>query len=392
MSPIRIAHLSDTHLGYRAYYKTDPATGRNQRAVDIERAYELAVSDILTRDVDLVVHSGDVFHHARPAYSAMRAFVRQTRRLEQAKLPVVVIGGNHDTPRLRTSGSVFSVLDLALPDITFVTGYEQVPLPYPHLNLEITAVPHGKLVDPIPPTIIPVSGSLNVLITHGLVPGMSVKGHRREPGEEEIADSLLDADFDYIALGHYHEPDHPRRNAWYSGSTERIGWGDEPVEPGYNLVELAAPGEAPIVTHIPLEARPMRTLPPVDGEGRDGRAIADLVLARLAELALPDALVRVQIVNAQRPIRREAESILRRESHDFVWWLHVYSPADILAGFSDRRSEAAPTDVRALFDEFVGERAYDQDFAVAFAERGRRALDQAIREAETVGSTEDTAA
>jgi len=392
MKPLRIAHLSDTHLGYRAYYKTDPVTGRNQRAVDIEHAYERAVSDILTRGVDLVIHSGDVFHHARPAYSAMRAFVRQSRRLEQAGLPVVVIGGNHDTPRLRTSGSVFSVLDLALPGIRFVAGYEQETVTFEDLNLEITAVPHGKLADPMPPLVIPTAGAINVLITHGLVPGMTVKGQRREPGEEEIADSLLDAEFDYIALGHYHEPDRPRRNAWYAGSTERIGWGDEPVEPGYNLVELAAPGEPPVVTHIPLEARPMRTLYPVDGEGRDGRAIADLVLDRLTDLALPEALVRVQIVNAQRPIRREAESILRREAQDHVWWLHVYSPADILAAFGERKSEATPTDVRALFDEFVVERAYEPDFATAFAERGRQALDQALREAETIGSTEDTAA
>src|SRR5262245_53586128 len=168
MKPLRLAHLSDTHLGYRAYYKTDPATGRNQRAVDIEHAYERAVSDILTRGVDLVIHSGDVFHHARPAYSAMRAFVRQSRRFEQAKLPVLVIGGNHDTPRLRISGSVFSVLELALPEIKFVAGYEQDTVPYKEFDLEITAIPHGKLADPIPPLVIPTAGVRNILVTHGL--------------------------------------------------------------------------------------------------------------------------------------------------------------------------------------------------------------------------------
>jgi DNA repair protein SbcD/Mre11 len=396
VKPLRIAHLSDTHLGYRAFYKADPATGRNQRAVDIEHAYESAVSDLLTRGVGLVIHSGDVFHHTRPAYSAMRAFVRQTRRLENGGLPVVVIGGNHDTPRLRTSGSVFSVLDLALPDVTFVTGYDQASFRFDDLNLEIIAVPHGKLADPLPPTVIPAAGAFNVLVTHGLVPGMTLKGKHREPGEEEIADSLLDADFDYIALGHYHEFDRPRRNAWYSGSTERIGWGDEPAEPGYNLVELPAPGEPPIVTHVPLDARPMKTLAPLDGEGCDARAIADRVLARLADLGQPSALVRVQILNAPRPIRREAESILRREAQELVWWLQVYSPADVLASFGERRGEAAPTDVRALFEEFVAERAreaaYDPAFAAAFAERGRRALEQAMRDAESAPSAEDAAA
>jgi len=390
--PLRIAHLSDTHLGYRAYYKTDPESGRNQRAVDIELAYEHAVSDILTREVDLVIHSGDVFHHARPAYSAMRAFVRQSRRFEAAKLPVLVIGGNHDTPRLRTSGSVFSVLELALPDIRFVAGYEQEDVLFKEFNLEITAVPHGRLADKMEPLVIPTEGMYTVLVTHGLVPGLQVKGHHREPGEEEITDALLDAEFDYIALGHYHEPSHPRRNAWYSGSTERMGWGDEPVEPGYNLVELSAPGAEPTVTHIPLTTRRMETLSKVDGQGRDAREIADRVLKKLAEMESPEALVRVQIVDTPRPIRREAESILRREAGDLVWWLHTYSPADILAPFSERQGETAPTDIRSLFEEFIIERAYEPEFATTFGERGRRALDQAMREGDTAGSTEDTAA
>ncbi len=37
VKPIRIAHISDTHLGYRALGKTDPVTGRNQRSIDVEQ-------------------------------------------------------------------------------------------------------------------------------------------------------------------------------------------------------------------------------------------------------------------------------------------------------------------------------------------------------------------
>src|SRR5207249_902918 len=121
---LRIAHLADTHLGYSAYGKADPETGRNQRAVDIERSFEAAISDILTRDVDLVLHAGDVFHHTRPSWSTLSHVVRQLRRLEQAGIPTVVIAGNHDTPRLRTTGSVYALLALALPGIAFVFGYE----------------------------------------------------------------------------------------------------------------------------------------------------------------------------------------------------------------------------------------------------------------------------
>jgi len=393
--PLRIAHISDTHLGYRALFRSDLVTGRNQRSLDIEHAYETAVSDILSRNVDLVIHSGDVFHHTRPSWPALRCFIRQTRRLEEAGLPIIVIGGNHDTPRLRTSGSAYSVLDLALPKTTFVTGYEEeFPTIDESLSLHIVAVPHGKLADSSPPYTQPEKGKRNILITHGLVPGMNLRGHR-EPGEEEVSDSILDATFDYIALGHFHVWSKERHNAWYAGSTERMGWGDEDVDPGYLIVQLGAPGEPPEVKHIPLPARPMKTLKELDAESLDAREIADKVLAQLKKLNTPQAMARISIAKAHRPVRREAESILRRESADLVWSLQVFSPADSPFDFGDREFGPEIPDIRTLFGQFVKERteggAYDKAFAADFQARGDRALDDAIRAAEAL-ITEDSAA
>lgn len=381
MSVLRFAHISDTHLGYRSLFKSDPLSGRNQRSVDIERAYETAVDDILTRDVQLVIHGGDVFHHTRPTWAAIRAFVRHTRRLSDAGLPVIVIGGNHDTPRLRTSGSVFSVLELALPEVRFVCEYEQQAISLPELGLSVLAIPHGKLASPEGPSAFPVPGVRNVLVTHGLVRSLQLRGQSREPGEEEIADVLLDREFDYIALGHYHVFAQPEPNVWYSGSTERMGFGDEDVTPGYALVELGASGEKPHVTHIPLESRPMKTLAPINAEAMNARDIADLVLKRVAEHAVPEANLRIEIRNALRPDRREAETLIRREVGDACWHLQVFSRGDVLASPGEtQRAASESMDVRALFDEFVAERKYDVPaFADTFARRGHRALDDAIR-------------
>lgn len=391
---LRIAHVSDTHLGYRALYRADPETGRNQRAVDIERAYEAAVDDILTRDVDLVIHAGDVFHHTRPSWSALRCFVRQTRKLEAAGLPTVVIAGNHDTPRLRTSGSAFSVLELALPAVDFVTEYEERSFRFESLDLALLAVPHGALTNPIPPIAVPEPGVLNVLVTHGMVPGLLPKG-QREVGEEALSGALLDAGFDYVALGHYHLWGAQGHNAWYSGSTERTGFGDEGCDPGYSIVELGAPGEAPQVEHIPIKTRPMKTLTPLIGDGRTARELADMILDRVKIMAQPDAIARVELKETPRAIRREVEAILRRESPPLIWSLQVFSPADVLAGFGERSGEVSATDVRSLFAQFVTERTgteYEPAFAEAFRERGERALEEAIRAAETAASAEDHAA
>lgn len=172
---IRIAHITDTHLGYRGLRKSDPETGRNQRTVDFERALEQAIDDILERDVDVILHAGDVFHHTRPTWQTLRHFIQQFRRIEEAGIPTLVIAGNHDTPRIRTGGSAFSVLDLALPKIRFVAEYEdihEVDL-FNGLNLHVQAIPHGALTndDPAMPLLYP--NMRNVLVCHGMVRGIS---------------------------------------------------------------------------------------------------------------------------------------------------------------------------------------------------------------------------
>jgi DNA repair exonuclease SbcCD nuclease subunit len=49
--------------------------------VDIQEAYGRAVNAILERDVDLVVHSGDVFDSVRPATHVIIGFLKQTFRI-----------------------------------------------------------------------------------------------------------------------------------------------------------------------------------------------------------------------------------------------------------------------------------------------------------------------
>jgi exonuclease SbcD len=163
-STLRIAHIADTHLGYSAYGKADPVSGRNQRAVDIEASFAAAITDILKRGVDLVLHAGDAFHHTRPSWSTLTHFVRQMRRLEDAGIPAVVIAGNHDTPRLRSTGSVFALLALALPRVNFISGYETEEVLIERPGVMVHGVPHGALTNPDPPAILPAKGLRNIVV------------------------------------------------------------------------------------------------------------------------------------------------------------------------------------------------------------------------------------
>ena len=389
--PLRIAHIADTHLGYSAYGKADPETGRNQRAVDVERAFAAAITDLLARDVDLVLHAGDLFHHTRPSWSTLSHVVRQLRRLEQAGIPALVIAGNHDTPRLRTTGSVYSLLALALPEIEFVFGYEAEERVFDRLGVMVHAVPHGALTNPDPPFVVRDATRRNIVVAHGYVAGVKTRSGR-EPGEEALKGNILDSEFDYVALGHEHLRAQAGTNAWYSGSTERTSWSDQAAVPGYALVTLS--GRVPQVEYVDLPARPMHTLTPVDGEGRTARDLADTILRRAAALDLPEAMVRVELRNTPRPLFRETEAIVRRETGDAAWHIRLTMPGDIDIEFGkDRSRELADLYPLALFDEFVKHRVeggvYDAEFAERFISRGKAALEAALRRGHEASVNED---
>lgn len=377
---IRIAHISDTHIGYRALNKSDPESGRNQRTVDVDTAFERAIDDILKRQVDAVIHGGDVFHHSRPTWQSMRHFIRQMRRIEGAGIPALVIAGNHDTPRIRTGGSAYSVIELALLDIRFVADYSDIHELelFKHLDLHVHAIPHGALTNPDPVLTQIAQGRRNLLVCHGMVPGILAPGIQSEPGEQELGATFLDPEFDYIALGHYHVFLQAAAKAWYSGSTERFGWGDHDARPGYAIVTLGRPGEPVQVEHIDIAARPMINLEPINGRNLRARDIADAVIGQLMALESPEAMTRVDLRDVDRSTRREAESILRREAEPHVFSFTVAAERTGFApGAEQVRGAEDVADLHTLFAEFVALRKgehFNDEFARKLLDRGSRAL------------------
>jgi DNA repair exonuclease SbcCD nuclease subunit len=383
MSERRIAHISDTHLGYRAYLKTD-SDGRNQRSLDIESAYQAVVDDDLhTPDLDLIVHTGDVFHQSRPSWSAIRAFISQTKRLESLGVPIIVIAGNHDTPQLRTPGTVFSVLELALPGVRFVSGYDHEAIDLAGIGLHVVAVPHGRLVSgPIADIWLPEDRT-NILLTHGLVPVLA-DSPRHELGEVQISEDLLSPAYAAILLGHFHMHQRVAQNAWYAGSTERIGWNDESHNPCWSLVSIDGDGVATAQDRR-ITVRQMITLGALDCAGAGGKEIAEQVMSAAVAFAHPDAMVRIELQVAERKDRRSAEAIIRRDPANTFLCLQTYVRQDPAALFQDDGRSDRGAQLKGLGDmflEFCGEQDWDEGFRNRFLERGHLAIARAIAEAE----------
>jgi len=289
---LRIVHVSDTHLGYATYRKVDEETGLNQKEVDVYNAFERFVDKAIELKPDAVLHSGDLFDSVRPTNRALTFALDQLIRLTESGIPVVVIAGNHSTPRLRETGSVMRVFDY-IRDIhpVFRGRLEQIEIG----DMTIHAMPHTEgdnLHEQLQLLKPSRKEKYDVAMLHGGVIGLGVF-KMDEFNEQLINTSYLRPDFDYIALGHFHEYSEVMYNACYSGSTERFSFSEARQRKGFLEVDL----ESGTRLFHELWTRPMLDLGPLDANKMDHSSLQKEIVDLLEGQELQGRIVRLVVRN-----------------------------------------------------------------------------------------------
>jgi exonuclease SbcD len=312
---VKLAHIADPHLGIRQYHRQTSA-GINQREADIAQAFRAAIDGVIAARPDAVVVAGDLFHSVRPTNTAIVFAFRQFQRLREAlpDAPVVLIAGNHDTPRSVETGSIlrlFEELGVA------VAIDEPRRLVYPELDLSIFAVPREAILSPQPPALEPEGAErYQVLLGHFEVQGEYPLGHvATEYGGAVVTRPELHLeDWTYVALGHYHTQHQVARNAWYAGALDYIGpniWGEAEDEAdhgshgkGWLLVDC---DKGKVERHPVPAARAVLDLEPVRAEDKSAEAVDALIAARIASTpgGIADQIVRLRVFDISRHIARE---------------------------------------------------------------------------------------
>ena len=141
---MKIAHLADLHLGYRAYHRVTPR-GINVREADVAEAFRQAVARLVEIRPDLVLVAGDVFHTVRPSNTAIADAFRQFSLLTDRvpDLPVVIIAGNHDSPRSADTGNILNLFREI--DGVRVACDEARTISLPEIETSVFCVPHPAL-------------------------------------------------------------------------------------------------------------------------------------------------------------------------------------------------------------------------------------------------------
>ena len=340
--PIHVLHFADIHIGMENYGRLDPQTGINGRVMDFLRRLSDAVSYALDNEIDVVIFAGDAYKTRDPNPTYQREFARRMKRLADAGIPVVMLVGNHDLPAVAqraTSISIFSTLDV--PNV-IVGDREQVwqitcrrgqPLqvataPYPLKSrllaeednrgksiAEIDALLQAALTDNIRAMAAEVRQQPDipaVLTGHFSVQEATQGSERNIMIGRDVAvprSALSDPAWDYVALGHIHKHQSLNRDLQppiiYSGSIERIDFGEEHEPKGWVLVTVQR-GKADwqFVTAYKFPTRPFVTIK-LDVRAEEGDP-TPLVIAAIEKHDLGDAVVRLVL-----RLREDQETLLQ---------------------------------------------------------------------------------
>ena len=380
----RIVAIADAHLG-RAHYQAVNEQGLNQREADFAASWHRAVDAALALDPDAVLVLGDLFDIPRPSYRAFREGAKGLRRLAASGVPTCAISGNHDTTRLRESGTPYAVLADSFPELAFVYrgAWEAVDL-LP--GLRVHAVPHcageGDLKEQVAAAAAARSPDhLNLLVTHAAVTVLSRRYTYGDVNELEVDLATLDAGFDRILLGHFHNFAKVAPNAWYPGSTDTFSFADLPQsdEPEVKGV-LSLETTSGRVRHHPVPgARPLRTYR-VDAFELDLGEVYDAVAGLVAPGETDGAVVRLWVDQARPELRRLLD---RREVAEAFPGALVVN-VQVEAVDEEGTAQLAGQPVASLADEWdrylasVPIEGYDRDRLAAL---GRAHLQRAEEEA-----------
>jgi DNA repair exonuclease SbcCD nuclease subunit len=320
---VKLAHIADPHLGVRQYHRQTNA-GINQREADVANAFRAAVDGVIAAAPDAVVVAGDLFHSVRPTNAAIVFAFRQFQRLREAlpAAPIVLIAGNHDTPRSSETGSILRLFSEVGVDVAIDDARRLV---YPALDLSVLAVPHAALTRDERPVLRPDGEARRqVLVVHGEVEGV-IPGNRAalEYGGAPIARAELGLDqWSYVALGHYHVRHQVGPRGWYAGALEYVSsnlWGELADEAmlgvsskGWLLVDVDS---GAVAVHPVAAARRVLDLEPVRGKDLDAAAIDAEIARRLTAVpgGMADQILRLRVYDVPRHVARSLNHAAIRE-------------------------------------------------------------------------------
>lgn len=247
---MKLLHFADLHIGMTNYSKIDPDTGLESRLLDFFKTLDFIVDTAIKEKVDCVLFAGDAYKSRDPNPTQQRGFSERIKKLAKANIPVILVIGNHDTSNVDTKANTLDIYSALEIDNIYVSRKpEFLNISTKSDNLQVITLPWLQKEDykTIGEKLVSMYGQIKtskpaVLVGHAEVEGAifgSEKGLAITNDTTVPLSLLTDRRLSYVALGHIHKHQVLAKDppVVYSGSPERIDFGEEKEEKGICLVE-----------------------------------------------------------------------------------------------------------------------------------------------------------
>ena len=286
---MRILHFADAHIDMANYGRHDPETGLPFRVLDFLKSLDTIVDAAINEKVDMVIFAGDAYKDRSPAPTFQREWGRRIIRLSQAKIPTLLLVGNHDlSPAIGRAHAIQEFDTLQVPYVRVLQTPELLhPKDLWDLPVQVIAMPwiarsglmasldmsgtdssevfaniESQISGLIEGWLEEVDPNLPLILTaHASVQGATFGSERMVMlGSDLVLPGSLvkNPRFDYVALGHIHKPQDLNEGRQppviYPGSIERVDFG-EAADDRYFIVADVTRGKTKVEWRKLKEAR-----------------------------------------------------------------------------------------------------------------------------------------
>lgn len=302
MISMRFIHIADLHIG------------KKLNGISLIEDQKYALKQVLRvveeREIDGIILAGDIYQQTQPSSEAMVVFDAFLSELVNLNMPVYMISGNHDSDE-RISYLAHLIKQSHVHTTTTFTGVTQI--------IEVSDE-YGKINIHLLPFIKPIDvrriypkeeissyqeamqvvlkyskinkEERNILICHQFITGGTTSDSEVFAiGTLDNIDHSVFDDFDYVALGHLHNPQNiGRKEVRYSGSLLKYSLSEISNKKSITIVDVKDKGDIEIET-IPLI--PLHDVREIKGYFKDLMELPyseDYVsICLLDDLVIPDA-------------------------------------------------------------------------------------------------------
>lgn len=324
---MKLLHFADAHIDMANYGRHDPETGLPLRVLDFLKSLDTIADAAISEKVDMVIFAGDAYKDRSPAPTFQREWGKRIMRLSQAKIPTLLLVGNHDiSPAAGRAHAVHEFDTLQVPFVRVLQKPELlgskdlwdlpvqiIAMPWiarssimANLDMgaadtsEVFANIESRISDLIEGWLEEADKSLPLILTaHASVEGATFGSERMVMlGSDLVLPTSLvkDTRLDYVAMGHIHKPQDVNKGAYppviYPGSIERVDFG-EAADERYFIVADVARGGTKVEWRKLTAARPFIDRRTVLGPGENVTESLKAALPKVEEMS--GAIIRLTV-------------------------------------------------------------------------------------------------